>query len=66
MTRSLLILGTAGILSITTTRDVIYLVKGTPEVMVSLIIVLILCRMALSKVMSSTVLSLLSETKKDL
>ena len=40
MTLSLLIRGTAGILTVVTTREVIHLIRGTPEVMVAFIIVL--------------------------
>ena len=66
MTRSLFIRGTAGIFFIITTRDVSHLVRGIPEAFVAFIIVLIVWRMALSKVICSGLSSLLSETKKDL
>ena len=49
ITLSLLTLGTEGIFSIMTTSDVNHLVNGTPEAMVTLMMVFIVCRIALSK-----------------
>ena len=66
MTRISFIQGTARIYSIMTTRDVSHLVKGTLEAIVALSIVLIVWRMTLSKTMWSGLVSLLSNTKKDL
>ena len=66
ITLSLFILGTEGVFSIMTTSDVSHLVNGTPEAMVALIIVFIVCRTALSKLACSVFVSLLSETKNDL
>ena len=56
--------GTAGIFSIITTRAVIHLVKGTPDAIVALRIVLIVCRMALPKTVCSCFVSLLPDTKR--
>ena len=61
-----MILRTVEICSIMTTIDVSHLVKSTPESIVALSIMLIVCRMTLSKVMCSGFSSLLSEIKKDL
>ena len=66
MIRSLLMQGTVGIFSIITTSEVNHLVKDTPEAIVAFIIVFIFWRMSLSKSVCSGLLSLLSETKKDL
>ena len=44
ITLSLLILGTKGIFSIMTTTDVNHLVNDTPEAMVALMMVFIVCR----------------------
>ena len=63
MTLSLLILGTVGIFSIITTREVNHLVKCKPEEIVAFMIVLMVWRMALSKVACSGLSSSLSETK---
>ena len=65
-TLSLLILDTEGIFSIMTTSDVNHLVNGTPEEMVVLMMVFIVCRIALSKLACSIFVSLLADTKKDL
>ena len=66
ITRILSIRGTTGIFSITTTRDVIHHVKGTPEAIIASMIVLIVYRMVLSKAMCLGFASLLSDTRKDL
>ena len=58
--------GTTRVYSNTTTRDVIHHVKGTPEAIITLMIVLIVYRMVLSKAMCLGFVSLLSNTKKDL
>ena len=63
---SLLILGTKGIFSIMTTSDVNHLVNDTPEAIVALMMVSIVCRIALSKSVFSIFVSLLSDTEKDL
>ena len=46
------------------TSDVNHLVSGTPEAIVALMIVFIVCRIALSKLACSIFVSLLSETRK--
>ena len=66
MTLSVLILGIEGMFSIMTTSDVNHLVSGTSEAMVALMMVFIVCRIALSKLVCSIFVSLLSKTKKDL
>ena len=66
MTQSFFIQGTTGIFSIVTTRDVSHLVKGISEAIVALSIVLIVWRITLSKAICSGLVSLMSDTKKDL
>ena len=66
MTRSLFMGGTVGSISIINTSEISYLVKGTPETIVTLRMVLIVWRITLSKEACLVLSSLLSETKKDL
>ena len=51
---------------IITTREVSHRVRGTPDAIVALMIVFIVWRISLSKLVCSGLLSLLSDTKKDL